>query len=158
MLPYVPAEEAVTESVPPPTPQGCAQCAEKREALIAKAIARLKQHQQTPVVTFTTMSMATPEEMVKHEIVEGRPRHYCEGCGRRIPKYEGMQNAGFQSHTIHHYHGEPIDMINPDTRDPKHVALALPVHLELCHECYLQDFAKVYPGEPLHDIANVRFD
>lgn len=70
----------------------------------------------------------------------------CDECLRPIPKYDNMGGAGFESHSIHHFHTEEEGV----------KTLNLPVHLQLCHECYLKDFEKNYPGDPLPEIANVK--
>lgn len=80
----------------------------------------------------------------------GRPGYFyrrCDTCRRPIPKYEAMQGAGFQSHTVDHYHDESFG---------RGKALRIPVLLELCHECYLKDFQIFCPNSPLPDIANVK--
>jgi hypothetical protein len=70
----------------------------------------------------------------------------CDRCKAPIPLYENMGGAGFRSHTVDHYH--------EDAAGRK--TLQTPVMLELCHACYLQDYAAFYPGAELPDIANVK--
>ena len=83
----------------------------------------------------------------------GDKRRACDACGKPIPVYVAMGGAGFQAHSIDHEHLEEHDMGNGQVKKAR-----TPVHLELCHECYLKDFAQQYPGQPLPDIANVRVD
>ena len=119
----------------------CPQCLEQQWALIEKAVARYPER----------------AEAVGREIIEGKPRRYCEGCGIRIPQYHGMQLCGFEAASIHHYHDQgeyPVDQKPED----KFIVFRIPVHPELCHECYLADYAKTFPGAELPIIANVRFD
>ncbi len=65
-------------------------------------------------------------------------RRACDGCEKLIPVYVAMQGAGYQSHSHHHFH-----LIELGPR-----ACWEPVHAELCRECYLKDFAAVYPTLP----------
>ena len=116
----------------------CADCLQQRTDLIALAVALVDSDQR---------------DALAREIIDGRPRHYCEGCGRRIPQYHGMQNSGFESVAIHHYHGEDETLPNG-----KVVTLHIPIHQELCHECYLEDYAANYPTAPQPVIASARFD
>jgi hypothetical protein len=69
----------------------------------------------------------------------------CDECGEPIPHYVAMQGSGFQSLTIDHFHAEQV----------LGVQMQSPVTLELCHRCYLRDFAKHYPTDPLPVIRNV---
>lgn len=63
----------------------------------------------------------------------------CDGCGAKIPVYVAMQGAGYESHTVHHWH-----LMELGSR-----AAWGPVMLELCRDCYLKDFAANYPDHPL---------
>ncbi len=63
----------------------------------------------------------------------------CDGCGCRIPVYVAMQGAGYESHTVHHWHLQDLGAR----------AAWAPSMLELCRECYLKDHAAFYPGRPL---------
>lgn len=134
----------------------CVACLQKRQDLIAKAVARLGEYPDQAKV-----------DAITSEIIEGRPRRYCEGCGRRIPQYHGMQYSGFQSQSIHHFHdteevpGQALPaggtIIHHGQASAKQVNFQTPIHTELCHECYLVDYAAVYPGAPVPQIANADF-
>lgn len=60
----------------------------------------------------------------------------CDDCGERIERRLGMDGAGFQSHTMHHYHPGELEGKKIDE----------PIMRELCGKCYLIDHAKAYPA------------
>jgi len=64
----------------------------------------------------------------------------CDDCGKPIPRYENMpKGSGFESQSINHVH-----IINIEgTKAEK------PMRRKLCRECYLIDFALIYPKEKL---------
>lgn len=80
------------------------------------------------------------------ELPNGSKRRRCDGCGKGIPPYAGMQGAGFQSETVEHEYVETVDGKN----------FHMPVVLELCYPCYLADYAANYPGATLPVIVNCR--
>lgn len=141
MIQTTTAEPILPESLP--TPAGCQLCRQKIEDLVAAALAYYSARPHP--------DGATPAQ-IEHEIREGKPRRYCEDCGRRIPQYHSMQNCGFQSQTLHHHHEQPID------KDRLGRTYQIPVHRELCHDCYLVDHQVAYPDAPVPQIANARFD
>jgi hypothetical protein len=134
----------------------CHLCLERRADLIAKAVAwtSRRDHEGQP------LPEAISNQIVD-SIIEGRGRHYCEGCGKRIPQYHNMQNCGFQSPSIHHYHSDTqgAGQITGFLEGvDKPVTFKVPVHLELCYECLVKDHTQVYPNLPPPKIANTRFD
>lgn len=80
----------------------------------------------------------------------GSRRTRCDCCGRGIPPYTLMQGSGFQSHTVDH------EYMETECLGGREYNFFMPVHLELCWTCYLEDFALNYPDQPLPVVANVR--
>lgn len=63
----------------------------------------------------------------------------CDACGEDIPECLWMGNAGYQSHTVDHWHRVMLDGKQAQK----------PIFRKLCAYCYDKDFARNYPGEPL---------
>ncbi len=80
------------------------------------------------------------------DMPNGSKRRRCDCCGTGIPPYDQMQGSGFQSETIDHY------WVESDVDKNYH----MPVHLELCYRCYLEDYALNYPNAAPPNIVNAR--
>lgn len=78
-------------------------------------------------------------------LCEARKPGFCADCKKPIPKQEDdikylwMHGMGFQSHTHDHRHTRSVEGIVGFGWVPR----------ELCLECYVTDFKKVYPNEPI---------
>lgn len=90
-------------------------------------------------------------ESTKIVNISGCEYRKCDCCGDPIPKYPGMEGVGFESLTVHHYHGAEIP-VSPSKRK----SVQVPVMSELCHPCYVKDFQSHFPDETLPDIANLK--
>lgn len=79
------------------------------------------------------------ERAAKKEIREnGKLQRRCDGCGKPIPRYENMDGNGFAAAAPDHIH-LGIDDKKSET----------PITPELCGECYVKDYAKAHPSDPV---------
>lgn len=69
----------------------------------------------------------------------------CDGCGCVIPVLPGMNGAGFESASVHHFH---LDASGGRV-------LWVPAMRELCAACFRADYFAVFPDSKLDPVTSL---